>query len=641
MLQVSKTVFLPILSFLICIIITAVLMLVPFEHVTGPWLYYDLPLVTIGLLIIIGSIPLMIRTNAIACHMIDLGQLILVTSFFGLALTLLIHQQLHSRWVVWGLFQINDAADFLNSAVTYLFEGSFFTPRGRVISNLLYAGLIDLTNFNLRLSMWVITFIAILSTVILLAVLSRCMSTVVALIATFVLLQFAYEHIGGTTTELPGLSFGLSATALLVFGAHSGSRSAVLVGYTILCVAMITRIGAALVLPGILIWSFYYLPPLLNRRWLMGAVGLIITGVVIIGNTALTKQISPQSGGSFVNAVDSWYAVIVEGQLLLGQRTKDSVITVTRWVQIYRDYPDILALPKTERPKRKKEIFSNTLKTAPEAAVVGSLKEIIHYFSDFLMYRFVEIKPVRIFLTLLTIIGGFNLLIIMRRKQNPVGGLLGISFIALVLSQPFLYGGESRVPAPTVGFLAAITGHGWVICSATLRQRIRKFKYPRTLLSEEATSMYAWFAVLPTLLLCIIVLVGINAGGSWRTKDLLSIDRGICASGKIPTVVVTGKGSSIMIGGNNGYSYGELKSRGKWIDNRLRSDVNSYLPLLPAVSAIVAPSMIGYGFDMVKGNLLSPLVHQSFEHSQLVSACARIKEGVWWLSSTRKPLVVE
>ena len=73
---------------------------------------------------------------------------------------------------------------------------------------------------------------------------------------------------------------------------------------------------------------------------MVAVVGLAITVLVLIGNSTLTKQISPQSGGSFVNAIDSWYAVIVEGQLLLNQRREDSVIPVTRWVQIYNDHPE-------------------------------------------------------------------------------------------------------------------------------------------------------------------------------------------------------------------------------------------------------------------------------------------------------------
>lgn len=64
--------------------------------------------------------------------------------------------------------------------------------------------------------MWIITSITVMSTLALAGVLTRCMGVGVGLVGTFVLLQFAYEDIGGTTTELPGLAFGLSATALLM-----------------------------------------------------------------------------------------------------------------------------------------------------------------------------------------------------------------------------------------------------------------------------------------------------------------------------------------------------------------------------------------------------------------------------------------
>ena len=282
--------------------------------------------------------------------------------------------------------------------------------------------------------MWIITSITVMSTLALAGVLTRCMGVGVGLVGTFVLLQFAYEHIGGTTTELPGLAFGLSATALLIFGARNGRPAAVICGYAILCLAMITRIGAALVLPGILIWSVYFLPPLFGRRWMVAVVGLAITVLVLIGNSTLTKQISPQSGGSFVNAINSWYAVIVEGQLLLNQRREDSVIPVTRWVQIYNDHPELTTLPMAERPQKKQEILLAALKNSPAAAIAGSVQEIVRYVGDFLMFRFVEIKPAKIFITFLALVGVSSAWISARRVKDPVGGLLVSSSLALLFS---------------------------------------------------------------------------------------------------------------------------------------------------------------------------------------------------------------
>ena len=516
--------------FLACGVVAAALMLAPVGQMVDPWLYYDLPFVTIAALVLIGLASVWFGNSDVGWRFADLGQAILIAAFFGLALSLLSQQLLHTRWVVWGLFQLNDASDFLNSSIKYLIEGSFITPRGRVVSNLLYAGLLDVTKFDLRESMWIITSITMMSTLALAGVLTRCMGVGVGLVGTFVLLQFAYEHIGGTTTELPGLAFGLSATALLIFGARNGRPAAVICGYAILCLAMITRIGAALVLPGVLIWSIFFLPPLFGRRWMVAVVGLAITVLVLIGNSTLTKQISPQSGGSFVNAIDSWYAVIVEGQLLLNQRSEDSVIPVTRWVQIYNDHPELTTLPMAERPQKKQEILFAALKNSPAAAIAGSVQEIVRYVGDFLMFRFVEIKPAKILLTFLALVGVSSALISARRVKDPVGGLLVISSVALLFSQPFLYGGESRVPAPTVGLLAALAGLGWIACSKAVRRRFAKASDPRTLLGRGGEGVFAWVALIPMLALVAVIAMGFVAGGTWRASMPASLGAGACGA---------------------------------------------------------------------------------------------------------------
>ena len=604
--------------------------LIPIGQIASPWLYYQLPLVTLMILATVGFSVSQIGSSDSRGRTAELAQAILIAAYFSLALGLLTQQLLHTRWVVWGIFQINDASDFLHSAITYLHEGSFITPRGRVINNLLYAGLLDVTAFNLRTSLWIVSAITAISAISLTGALTRCMGVSVGLVSTLVLLEFAYEHIGGTTTELPGLAFGLSATALLVYGARSGLWSAVLVGYTILCVAMVTRIGAALVLPGILIWSTYFLPPLFGRKWMAGVACLIITVFVIIGNSALTKQVSPQSGGTFVNAVDSWYAIIVEGQLLLNQRTEASVIPVTRWVQIYRDYPDILELPMSQRPQRKREIFFTSLLAAPEAAVIGSMREIVEYIGQFKMYRFVEAKPLRFLLTALTLIGAGYSLTIARRRRDPICGLLSITGIAILLSQPFLYGGESRVPAPTVGLLAALAGLGWAVCSNALCKRFRKNDDQIAPRGHRKGDIYAWSATGPTLALAAAVVMGLFAGGTWHSTSPTSTKTSTCNTETEPTVLMMNAGSSIAIGGANGHSLEDLRSRGAWLEEYLRVSLDSYLPfLLPAQSA-EQPAMIGYGVDLIQGRLLSPVVSKPLVKKTVSILCTSKVGPIWW-----------
>ena len=135
--------------------------LAPFDQFRVSALYYQLWLVTVTVLIATGLIALRANNPDARQRAAELGQGLLIGGFFALALGLVTQQLLLTRWVAWGLFQIHDANDFFTSAAVYLLEGSFSTPRGRVISNLLYAGLLDATMFHLRASLWTVAAIAV------------------------------------------------------------------------------------------------------------------------------------------------------------------------------------------------------------------------------------------------------------------------------------------------------------------------------------------------------------------------------------------------------------------------------------------------------------------------------------------------
>ena len=132
------------------------------------------------------------------------------------------------------------------------------------------------------------------------------------------------------------------------------------------------------------------------------------------------------------------------------------------------------------------------------------------------------------------------------------------------------------------------------------------------------------------LALVAVIAMGFVAGGTWRASMPASLGAGACGAAFAPTIVRVNVGSSITIGGADGHSYNDLRARGAWLDDRLRTSVDVYLPFLPAVQDAEIPAMIGYGVDLVRGRLLSPLVGQTFAEASDLMLCTSREGPIWW-----------
>ncbi|RPI78851.1 MAG: hypothetical protein EHM45_05080 [Desulfobacteraceae bacterium] len=382
---------------------------------------------------------------------------------FALTLRDIISHALPTRWIAWGVIPINDAHDFVNNALEFLARGEFYTPRGRVFSPVFYAGLINLSNFNIRTVMWICAMMAAISTLCAVLNTRSVLGFTASGIVAFILIDFAHEHIGGLSSEMPGYIYGLGGFSGIIIAARSGSKTSFIIGFLLLSMAMAIRIGAVFILPAILIWAWVWLPPLWNRRWLIPVMGVLTFIAVFWFNGIATRVIAPASGSSFVNAIDSWYAVIVEGELALGRRNPADVISQTRWVQIYRDHPEITIAPTVEQPRIKKKIFFETVKRSPDAVAIGSLIELKRYIINKDIFNFVDVKPIKYLIFLIAILGGIAAFYETYRNRQPIPALITFVNLAIVLSQPFLYGGEHRASAPIIGFTALLPAYGMVV----------------------------------------------------------------------------------------------------------------------------------------------------------------------------------
>ena len=90
-------------------------------------------------------------------------------------------------------------------------NGAFETHRGRVINILTYAALLDWSDFNTVASTRVLTFLAAVATALTTLIVSKKWGVVSGAVFAYIIVEFANGHIGGVSSEMPGLIFGLLA----------------------------------------------------------------------------------------------------------------------------------------------------------------------------------------------------------------------------------------------------------------------------------------------------------------------------------------------------------------------------------------------------------------------------------------------
>ena len=135
----------------------------------------------------------------------------------------------------------------------------------------------------------------------------------------------------------------------------------------------------------------------------------------------------------------------------------------TLWTRIFSDYPNILDLKGKEFVKAKRDIVINTFVSKPEYYIVGSLLQIKNFFNKSKNYierfdhssgfLFIEFIHYRIILLILFSLGGLLSLVYFLKYKEKYFLLILLIFLATLLSQPFIFGGEARTVSTVIFFV--------------------------------------------------------------------------------------------------------------------------------------------------------------------------------------------
>ncbi|MDZ4159551.1 MAG: hypothetical protein U1B80_07160, partial [Anaerolineaceae bacterium] len=250
---------------------------------------------------------------------------VVIVSVYSLALLGVWASGFSDTYILSGLLPISDASGYYSNTLRFPLVGQFteFASR-RPLFNSLLTSISVLTNYNFVLIQSILVLImGIACTYAALAVRDSYGSLPAALVAVLLLFYFR-RFIGFFSSETLGLGLGASGFVFLWRSAVLRSHKYFFPGIFLCSLGLITRAGAFLVLPMLVLWGAIFLGKRAKQRIWVAASGIIIIIAAFLMNTALYQLYGAPEAASFSNYAYSLYGLATGGlgwkQVLIDHR---------------------------------------------------------------------------------------------------------------------------------------------------------------------------------------------------------------------------------------------------------------------------------------------------------------------------------
>ena len=416
---------------------------------------------------------------------------------------LLIGSQLMFNWsgevlsyfFIGGLLPNSDAGNYYEGARNLLIEGdlSIWSSRRPMMTTYL-ASILAISNFSLIDTVSIISGLAAFSIALVAASIRRTEPAAVALWA-FVLMFFFYNgYVGTTLSENLGLTVGGLAFVSLWAAADKRKIHLFLLGVFFMTLAQITRSGAVLVLPLLIMWGVFWLASNWRERlvFLLGGITAIIAGFLI--NRLLLLAGGGDPALAFSNFSDTLYGLSVASQLSIGA-----------WKQIVIDYPDVASLTEPARSQSIYRLAFDNIISQPGTLATALLRNLQTYTISNGGLNMVAGTKAWVLVQIPSLLGVFWCI---RDYKNPRYALLLLVLGGILLSATIVTeDGGLRVFAATVPFSAVIAALGlrWFY-----RSSIHKYKESNNYIPDKSGGNYEKFAAYSGVLLVISLLLTIS-----------------------------------------------------------------------------------------------------------------------------------
>lgn len=517
---------------------------------------------------------------------------VVVMAVFGLSLKSIWNDLATTQWFTLGLIPHNDAADFFQSAHDLLRQGSFQTAHGRPAHVALLAALFHATGLNLQASVALLTGAGAVGCWLASAMVWRQLGLGAAAMLAASLFAFALPHVGSVATETSGFIAGTVAFVALWEAARSLRPMWFHVGMTALSVAICLRVGVPFLLPAMLAWAGLHF----RRNHAFGVrtplIAALIVAAVFAGHGALGKRIVSSTGGSFANAPDIIYSLVSRGKESMGLYSESQVLDNARWLQIFKDHPELRGMKGKRQVDRKWEIVVDDLTEHPFALAIGSLLEWNKYFFSAKILNFWQNPVLRAIMLIFLVIG---MVAVIKRRHEPLASLILWGNLGIFLSVPLHIGGGERVYAAGTAFTAALVAYGFWFAASYFAAP----KDPGTPVAERAVLPAIGAAGL-ALGLAVIAYGVLHAGNSYSMKP----PPPTCRAGDRAGVAVLAAGSLIRIDADDRHHefsglavrHADLLAAG-----RQRPDVKILRRVAPVIENHPRSLTILLAFDLIDG----------------------------------------
>ena len=485
---------------------------------------------------------------------------IAIISCFTLGVVLITVQDnlLYTRWLDLGLFPSNDAEDYVQQSYQYLLKGNLYSNKGRIVFPIIYSGLLAEYNLNVKVVQLIITFLTAIITFLSSIVIYQKYGFLCSIIFSGLCADFLIEHVGGANTENIGYIFG--GIAFIFYFKFINIKKTKLINYIVffacLLLGYLIRPSIPLILPFLCVWAFFYLSKYSKKE----AYKIVIASFfslffILFANKILLEKKSPNTAKEFGNIYDSWYATHELGKYYLNNKYDD--IPGTLWTKIFIDYPIILGLKGKEFVKAKRDIVISTFISNPEYYAVGSLLQIKNFFNKSKNYierfdhssgfLFIEFIHYRIILLILFTLGGLLSLLYFLKYKEKYFLLILLIFLATLLSQPFIFGGEARTVSTVIFFV------NLVIVFTVNTLKIKTFNYKAKIYQKKIsyenlnlTNISSYLSMIPLFFLFFIFIKAINNNYTYLKKQDFDLNL-TCEEGKTLKLIIFNSKSGFFV----------------------------------------------------------------------------------------------
>ena len=140
---------------------------------------------------------------------------IISCGYLAIFLSIIQNDLIDTRWLELGKFSTNDAQDYFDQSIEYLFKNEFYSKKGRIIAPILFSGLLGELYLNVNNVQILLTFLTCIITFYASILIYKNYGYGLALLFSALSVDYIAEHVGGFSTEIVGYILG--ATAFIFF----------------------------------------------------------------------------------------------------------------------------------------------------------------------------------------------------------------------------------------------------------------------------------------------------------------------------------------------------------------------------------------------------------------------------------------